>query len=123
MLWNLVQEIEIDRLRSDRAMSDGAHEARASSARADVDALYARFDKMVLVLDACWELLSERAGVTEADLLAKIAEIDVRDGTADGRKLMRPRKCSKCNAAVANNRATCAFCGHAEPGHSGIDSI
>ncbi len=119
----MVQEVEISNLRSGRVLSDGLTESRITAARADVEQLHLRFDRMLLVLDAMWELLGERTGVTEADLLAKVHEIDARDGVIDGRRTTLARRCSQCGAAVGNERDTCMFCGHPEPGRTGIDAI
>lgn len=123
MLWNLIQEVELRNARASQALSDDLHTSRISNAQADLDQTQVRFDRMLLVLDAVWELVAERTGLTEADLLAKVQEIDARDGTADGRRVTLARRCSQCDAAVGNDRETCMFCGHAEPGREGIDAI
>lgn len=123
MLWNLIQEVELRNARASQALSDDLHTSRIANAQADLDQTQVRFDRMLLVLDAMWELVAERTGLSEADLLAKVQEIDARDGTVDGRRATLARRCSKCGAAVGNDRATCMFCGHAEPGREGIDGV
>lgn len=75
-----------------------------------------RIERLVLLVDAMWELLGERAGVTEAELVAKIAEIDGRDGSVDRRRTVAPHACPGCGAAIPNGRSTCQFCGGADPG-------
>jgi hypothetical protein len=107
LFWNLRQQQQI-----------GAVRAKADSARADSEVhetaladLTQRFDRLALVTQALSELLFERAHVSEADLAAKIDEIDMRDGTRDGRVSAASQSCPKCHRQVAGHRTTCLYCG------------
>jgi hypothetical protein len=97
--------------------------ARIDAAEDAADRVAARFERILILVDAMWELMSERLGLTEEDLLAKAAEIDGRDGVVDGRRIAKPRRCSQCNAAIPHDRETCMFCGKAEPGVKGFDRV
>jgi ribosomal protein S27AE len=106
LFWNLRQQQQI-----------GEVNAKAALARSDVqtqDAAVAdlnrRFERLALVTQALAELLSERAKVSQADLAAKIDEIDMRDGVRDGR-VAATRSCPKCGRAIAGHRTTCLYCG------------
>jgi hypothetical protein len=70
---------------------------------------------MALACQAMWELLRERVGITEEELLAKIKEVDLRDGAADGR--MRPVtvQCPKCGKPSSTKHSQCMYCGAAIP--------
>jgi hypothetical protein len=70
---------------------------------------------MALACQAMWELLRERVGITEAELLAKMKEVDLRDGAADGR--MRPVivNCPKCGKPTNTKHSQCMYCGAAIP--------
>jgi hypothetical protein len=105
--WNVRQQGQIGEV---RAKTELAHsDARAQeSALAD---LSRRFDRLALVTQALAELLSERARVSEADLVARIEEIDLRDGKRDGRVSAAPRACPECHREVAGHRTTCLYCG------------
>ena len=72
-------------------------------------------NRTALACQAMWELLRERVGITEAELLAKIKEVDLRDGAADGR--MRPVivNCPKCGKPANTKHSTCMYCGAAIP--------
>lgn len=122
-LWDLHQELAIDGVRDDARLAASLHDARLAVSDRAVDRVEVRLEALLLLTDAVWELAGERLGLTEADLLAKVAEIDARDGTVDGRRVSLPRRCSQCRAAISNDRATCAFCGHAEPGRGAFDGI
>jgi uncharacterized paraquat-inducible protein A len=106
LFWNLRQQQQI-----------GEVNAKAALARSDVQTqdsavadLNRRFERLALVTQALAELLSERAKVSQADLAAKIDEIDMRDGVRDGR-VAATRSCPKCHHSTAGHRTTCLNCG------------
>jgi len=107
LFWNLRQQQQIGEV---KAKSDLAHSDAQSHESALAD-LSRRFERLALVTQALAELLFERAHVTEADLAAKIDEIDMRDGKRDGRASSPPRSCPKCGREVAGIRTTCLYCG------------
>lgn len=119
LFWNLRQERQI-----------GQATARAESARSDSQAqesslvdLNRRFERLALVTQALAELLTERAHVSQADLVAKIDEIDMRDGVRDGRVSLMRRSCPKCGREVAGHRTTCLYCGASLDAASPFDGV
>jgi hypothetical protein len=82
-----------------------------------------RIDQLLLVNAAMWELLSEKAGLTEADLVTRIAEIDARDGVADGKMTYAPIKCPKCQRTIFPKHQKCLYCGEPRPVESVFKSI
>lgn len=56
-----------------------------NTAEKRIQELESEVAQLTLVLEALIEKLTEDAGLTRDDLAAKIAEIDLRDGVADGR--------------------------------------
>lgn len=78
-----------------------------------------RLDQLLLVGAAMWELLSEKAGLTEADLVARIAEIDARDGVADGKITAAPAQCPQCQRTIFAKQQRCLYCGAPRP----VDSV
>ena len=71
-----------------------------AASAAKVGQLEDELARLKLVCAAVWELMRERAKLTENDLLAKVAEIDGRDGVIDG-KLVRPVRISAGHARAA----------------------
>ena len=122
-LWDVFQEVEIQQLRGDRELRDTTDAGREITLQDRAYRAEERFERLLLVVDAAWELLSERAGLTERDLATRIIEIDGRDGARDGRRTTLPRRCSQCDAAISRDRATCLFCGHEEPGSGVFDGV
>ena len=82
-----------------------------------------RMDQLLLVCAAMWELLSEKAGLTENDLVARIAEIDARDGMADGKMTYTPVQCPQCQRTIFPKQRKCLYCGAARPVETVFKSI
>jgi hypothetical protein len=110
MLWDIFQQIQINELnaRVSGVQSAAGDEAGARRAAARVEE---RVDRLALVCRALFELLHEKTGLTEEQLSAKVLEIDLRDGVADGRMSPVPQRCPKCQAMMSPRFGRCLFCG------------
>ena len=80
--------------------------------QATLQEMTVRMDRLALVTRALFELLSEKAGVTERDLARKIAEVDARDGVVDGRMTTPAKPCPACGGMMSPKFNRCLFCGH-----------
>lgn len=99
-------------LHQDGRIQDAQQEARVADAVVSEFArMHRRLDRLALASQAMWELLRDRAGITEEELKAKILEVDLRDGTTDGRMSTQITDCPKCVAKTNSKRATCVMCG------------
>ena len=80
-----------------------------------VRSLEASVDHLALACQAMWELLRGQVGVTEEQLLAKMKEVDLRDGALDGR--IRPVliKCPACGKPSNSKNSSCMYCGAVIP--------
>lgn len=85
--------------------------------------LEATCDQLVLLTRAMWELLSAKAGVTEQDLLNKVTEIDLRDGTLDGKIQSKPVACSGCGRSLSPTHTVCIYCGAELTERSAFDGL
>jgi hypothetical protein len=90
---------------------------RSGSDTNDLLELHDRVDRLLLVIDGIWSLL-EDAGYTDDQLRERIREIDLADGTEDGRRTQMAAQCVGCDAKVAPGLASCQFCGVAVPADS-----
>jgi hypothetical protein len=72
-------------------------------------------ERMHLFQLAMLELLIERTGVTERQILAKVEEIDRRDGKTDGKLAPRPEPCPSCTRLNHSQRSNCVYCGAGLP--------
>ena len=70
-------------------------------------------ERLYLVVQAMWELLKDKAGLTDADLDAKVQEIDMRDGRLDGQDSTQtdPLTCPQCGRTILSGQAQCSWCG------------
>ena len=63
-------------------------------------------------LEALCDLLVARGAVGEPELLAKVREIDLRDGIEDGRNVApQVQVCGKCGRTRVGEHRFCAHCG------------
>lgn len=111
MIWDLYQQYQIDQLdkRVDRIDDQLADEAVGRRAAVRLDD---KVNRLALICRAMFELLQQSSAVTEEQLKAKIVEIDVRDGHADGVMTPPQKRCPKCNAMMSPQFGRCLFCGY-----------
>jgi hypothetical protein len=74
-----------------------------------------RVELLMLVCQAQWELLRDRTGLTEEELTAKVAEVDLRDGSEDGRIGTAVADCRSCGRTGNARREFCLYCGERMP--------
>ncbi|MCK5114447.1 MAG: hypothetical protein KAR11_06765 [Phycisphaerae bacterium] len=97
----------------DASISAARSEGQARKVATEVENLEERVDKLVLVCMSLWELLKERTDLSEEDLMAKVREVDLRDGTADGKITVGLQKCHKCDRTMSPKHRRCLYCGAA----------
>jgi hypothetical protein len=95
----------------------------AASAKRDVSDLQREVGRLKLVCAAVWELLKERGSLTEDDLVAKVAELDAKDGIIDGQFSRAVRKCVQCQRTVAAKQTKCMYCGTDQPVSSVFEGL
>jgi hypothetical protein len=100
-----------------------AASSEAASAKRDVADLERELGRLKLVCAAVWELLKQRAKLTEDDLAATVAMLDAKDGVADGQLTRTARKCFKCQRTVAAKQTKCMYCGAEQPLASVFEGI
>jgi hypothetical protein len=121
--WNLYQEMSIRSLRGQAAGQEAVADARHAQLTDATYQIEDRFDRLLLLTEAMWELLSTHLGFTEEHLAHKVAEIDQRDGHLDQRRTRPARRCHQCEAAVPRDRSTCMFCEAVVPGSTTFDQV
>jgi hypothetical protein len=107
LFWNLRQQQQI----AAATVRAATASADAEEHRASLDDLNRRFERLALVTQSVWEVLAERLQLSEDTLLAKLHEVDARDGARDGRVSTGTRACPKCHRPSPGARTTCLYCG------------
>lgn len=99
---NLIAQVDAQHAR------DAARESAMSS-----DKTRKNTERLYLVVQAMWELLKDKAGLTDADLDAKVQEIDMRDGRLDGQDSTQtdPLTCRQCGRTILSGQVQCSWCG------------
>jgi len=88
MLWDLYQQYRIGQLDQKLDRIQGAP-TQDGLARDHAVRLEEKLDRLALITRALFELMQESSAVLEERLSAKVVEIDLRDGQADGRMTAR----------------------------------
>ncbi len=97
-----------------------AHRQRAATA--DLSAVEARLDRLILLCESMWELLCETSGLTPEHLAYKLHHLDMADGALDGKRQPAAADCS-CGAKVNPKAKICMFCSAPAPSRSAFDTV
>ena len=82
-----------------------------------------KIDRLALICRAMWELLRESNNISEEALMRKVNEVDLLDGSLDGKVRTPPKKCSKCGRTVSKRHMRCIYCGSEELSDSAFDTL
>jgi len=107
MLWESYQQSKIHgaEFNADKAVG------KAERAVDEITRLQRRIDRLNLNCQAMWELLRDRCGMTDQELESKILEVDLRDGSKDGKMSLQTCICQACGRSTNSRRQTCLMCG------------
>ena len=92
------------------ALSRTATAIDGTGATRRIEDLDERIDKLAMIVRAMWALL-EGQGLTPDQLIAKLEEIDLLDGTVDDQVRPGVVDCPSCHSKVAIGLKACQFCG------------
>jgi len=118
MLWDLIQQGQISQATTtaEFAKQDAAN--TSERLHKEVLRLESRIDRLSIITQGLLELVREKTDLTEADIEAKIAEIDARDGRLDGKITGKPTACPQCGRTGHSRLRSCPYCGAAmDKGH------
>jgi hypothetical protein len=106
-LWDIVQHYQIKGARDE---SRNAAE-RASRHESKIANGNDRIERLMLATQAMWELVREHTGLGDEHLLAKMAEIDSRDGMIDEKIGAETIDCPHCGRKTNTRSGACFYCG------------
>jgi hypothetical protein len=106
-IWDLFQQHQI--LETGDQVRDA--QQKVTSTQGDLADLTDRVERLSLVCQAMWELLSQHTKITNNELMRKVVEVDTRDGRVDGKIAPRVIQCPKCKNNVNTRHPRCVVCG------------
>ena len=68
-------------------------------------------EKLFMLTEALWTILKEKHGCTDAELVQRVNEIDLRDGKLDGKVAKVTPDCPQCGRKLMGKRPVCLYCG------------
>lgn len=95
----------------------------AASAKRDVVELERDLGRLKLACAAVWELVKTKTNLTEDDLVMMMAQLDAKDGVADGQLTRGVRKCVQCQRTVPHRQNKCMYCGAVQPVDSAFEAL
>tara|TARA_R110001592_G_scaffold254843_3_gene518328 strand:- start:1474 stop:1845 length:372 start_codon:yes stop_codon:yes gene_type:complete len=84
---------------------------QALESRENIRELRHQVERLSLLNQALWELIRDKAGLTDADLERMAKEIDLRDGTEDGKMGGGAVTCPTCLRVSNAKHYKCLYCG------------
>ncbi|MBS3798163.1 MULTISPECIES: hypothetical protein [unclassified Pseudoalteromonas] len=108
-LFDIFQQYRLEQTKTEAAERTRQVDRKATDNQYDIVELQSKVDHLSLVCMAMSELLEE-VGFNRELLLSKMKEIDLRDGTLDG-KFAPANVCGSCARVVSARHYTCLYCG------------
>ncbi|MDY6836104.1 MAG: hypothetical protein SVY53_15030 [Chloroflexota bacterium] len=118
-LWDVQQEIRIYQVDSAAISAKGD----ARKAQTYVKELEGKVDSLTIICRAMWELLREKNGLSEEQLIEKVKEVDLLDGKLDGKVRLSAKECSSCGRLMSPRHSRCMYCGTDRLNDTAFDSV
>jgi hypothetical protein len=112
-IWDVIQNVRMGHPKTGHTGRAWATDAVATQGmRSDVEQ---RIERLELMIEAMWELMSERERLTVTDLAHRVRAIDARTGGTDpggwDGVRMPEFRCTSCQAVIPAGQMKCQFCG------------
>ena len=117
-MWNLFQQQQIGELR----VRSGDASAAAAQAQRHAEAVERQLNGLLLTCMAMWEIMQQKLGTTEQELMDRVREIDLRDGQLDGKVSGVARTSSRCGRTMSMRHQRCIYRGGEKLNAGGFDA-
>jgi hypothetical protein len=98
-------------------------EAKAENVQQAMRRLEDRVNQLTLINMALWSLLQETTGLTEEQLVARVHELDLRDGVINGRVRSKITQCPQCQQTLSQKHLRCLYCGFEPESQGAFDKV
>jgi hypothetical protein len=85
--------------------------SKASAMQGRINALEANLAKALLISETLWEFIKGKHDLSDEQLREKVYEVDMRDGTLDGKNQRKAVECPNCRHMVSPRHPACLYCG------------
>ena len=85
--------------------------SQVSQLKGHIRMLQANVAKALMINEALWEIVRDNMELTEHELHQKVHEVDMRDGTLDGKNQRKAVECPSCHHMVSSRHPACLYCG------------
>lgn len=107
LFWEFYQQSQINRAQQSASRA----ELKAETSRQYFQLLEGKIGSLALACQSLWEILEENTDITRDQLLAKMEEVDLRDGRKDGKLTKTVEACVSCGRKTSRRRPICLYCG------------
>ena len=114
-IWDVYQQVQIHNLNKSAEASNEFTAETVAGVRTSVRQLDDKVDRLALICRAMYELIRESSDISDEQLAAKVTEVDLRDGKADGKMTPQQKDCPECDAKICARFNRCLFCGYKDP--------
>jgi len=91
--------------------SDTQAKSDARAARSHAHDLEYQVERLLMITEALWDILKEKHGYEDEELIKRVGLIDLKDGKLDGKvEKSGPQTCNNCGRKNAPHHAKCIYC-------------
>jgi len=80
-------------------------------------------ERLTLLCEAMWALISEKTNLSQDDLSKKMTELDLEDGVLDHKHNKPPMDCPECGNKICRKFGRCLFFGYNPENTSAFETI
>lgn len=78
----------------------------------EIRSLQDDIERLLMITESLWQILKEKHGYSDDELMRRVAMIDLADGKLDGRVAKSPPvECPGCHRMLHKRHYTCVYCG------------
>jgi hypothetical protein len=109
-MWDIVQQAQMRGLVRSQGMAESDALARTRRQDDRTDKIEDQLAKVTDLIEAIWDVLSDRVGVSDDALADAVTAVLTRREAAK-----QPLKCFRCGATMLRAEFRCQFCGAERP--------